>query len=102
MNAYPPEDLWESIIHPQDRDRVLGTLSAVIKEGLASKWEDEYRLKMSNGEYAYVHDREYIIYSADQRPYPDDQGRIQDITVRKRSDGRSFLASEEKYRQYLL
>lgn len=97
VNAYPPEDLWESIIHPQDRERVLAKLSAVIGEGLASKWEDEYRLKKSNGEYAYVHDRGYIIYSADQRPIRM-IGAIQDITVRKRSE-EIILASEEKYRQ---
>lgn len=97
VNAYPPQDLWESIIHPQDRERVLAKLSAVILEGSASKWEDEYRLKKSNGEYAYVHDRGYIIYSADQRPIRM-IGAIQDITARKRSE-EIILASEEKYRQ---
>ncbi|HEV2479843.1 MAG TPA: PAS domain S-box protein, partial [Puia sp.] len=97
VNAYPPGDLWESIIHPQDKERVLGKLSALISEGSASKWEDEYRLKKSNGEYAYVHDRGYIIYSADGRPIRM-IGAIQDITVRKRSE-EIILASEEKYRQ---
>lgn len=97
VNAYPPGDLWESIIHPQDKERVLGKLSALISEGSASKWEDEYRLKKSNGEYAYVHDRGYIIYSAEGRPIRM-IGAIQDITVRKRSE-EIILASEEKYRQ---
>ena len=97
VNAYPPGDLWESIIHPQDKERVIGKLSALIREGSAIKWEDEYRLKKSNGEYAYVHDRGYIIYSADQRPIRM-IGAIQDITVRKRSE-EIILASEEKYRQ---
>src|SRR5215469_12699202 len=64
VNAYSPDGLRESIIHPQDRDRVLRKLSMIIREGAASNWEDEYRLKKSNGEYAYVHDRGYIIYSA--------------------------------------
>src|SRR6201996_6945310 len=97
VNAYPPHDLWESIIHPQDRDRVLGKLSALISEGTASKWEDEYRLKKKNGEYAFVHDRGYIIYSADLRPIRM-IGAIQDISVRKRSE-EIVTASEEKYRQ---
>jgi PAS domain S-box-containing protein len=97
VNAYPPGNLWESIIHPQDRERVMGKLSALILEGTASKWEDEYRLKKSNGEYAFVHDRGYIIYSAEQRPIRM-IGAIQDITVRKRSE-ETILASEEKYRQ---
>jgi PAS domain S-box-containing protein len=76
---------------------VLGKLSALIREGSASKWEDEYRLKKSNGEYAYVHDRGYIIYSAEGRPIRM-IGAIQDITARKRSE-EIILASEEKYRQ---
>jgi PAS domain S-box-containing protein len=97
VNAYPPGNLWESIIHPQDKERVLGKLSALIQEGTAIKWEDEYRLKKSNGEYAYVHDRGYIIYSGDQRPIRM-IGAIQDISVRKRSE-EIILASEEKYRQ---
>ncbi len=97
VNAYPPGDLWESIIHPEDRERVLGKLSALIREGVASKWEDEYRLKKSNGQYAYVHDRGYIIYSPEHRPIRM-IGAIQDITVRKRSE-ETILASEEKYRQ---
>jgi PAS domain S-box-containing protein len=97
VNAYPPGDLWETILHPQDKERVLGKLSALISEGSASKWEDEYRLKKSNGEYAYVHDRGYIIYSPEGRPIRM-IGAIQDITVRKRSE-EIILASEEKYRQ---
>jgi PAS domain S-box-containing protein len=97
VNAYPPGDLWESIIHPEDRERVLGKLAALIREGVASKWEDEYRLKKSDGQYAYVHDRGYIIYSSEHRPIRM-IGAIQDITVRKRSE-ETILASEEKYRQ---
>jgi PAS domain S-box-containing protein len=97
VNAYPPGDFWESVIHPQDRERVMAKLSALIREGTASKWEDEYRLKKSDGEYAYVHDRGYIIYSSEQRPTRM-IGAIQDITVRKRSE-ETILASEEKYRQ---
>jgi PAS domain S-box-containing protein len=97
VNAYPPGNLRESIIHPLDRERVVRKLSAVIREGTASTWEDEYRLKKSNGEYAYVHDRGYIIYSAEHRPIRM-IGAIQDITVRKRSE-EAILASEEKYRQ---
>ncbi|HXB09935.1 MAG TPA: response regulator [Puia sp.] len=85
VDAYPPEDLWESIIHPEDRTRVVSKLSAVIREGVLSKWEDEYRLRKSNGEYAFVHDRGYIIYSPEQRPMRM-IGAIQDITSRKKAE----------------
>lgn len=31
VNAYPPGNLWESIIHPQDKERVLAKLSDLIR-----------------------------------------------------------------------
>jgi PAS domain S-box-containing protein len=97
VNAYIPEDFWESLIHPEDRRRVLEKLATITRGGAVSNWDDEYRLRKSNGEYAYVHDRGYIIYSADKRPVRM-IGSLQDITARKRSE-ESILASEEKYRQ---
>jgi PAS domain S-box-containing protein len=97
VDANSPEHLWESVIHPEDRERVLYKLHHLIREGSGNKWEDEYRLRKLDGEYAYVHDRGYIIYSAGQRPVRM-IGAIQDITARKRSE-ETILASEEKYRQ---
>jgi len=97
VDANSPEHLWESVIHPEDRERVLRKLHHLIREGSDNKWEDEYRLRKLDGEYAYVHDRGYIIYSAGHRPVRM-IGAIQDITARKRSE-ETILASEEKYRQ---
>lgn len=97
VDANSPEHLWESVIHPEDRERVLCKLHHLIREGSGNKWEDEYRLRKLDGEYAYVHDRGYIIYSAGHRPVRM-IGAIQDITARKRSE-ETILASEEKYRQ---
>lgn len=97
VNAISPQDFWESILHPEDKRRVIDKQRGIIAEAKVSKWEDEYRLKKSNGEYAYVHDRGYIIYSPDHRPLRI-IGAIQDITARKRSE-EIILASEEKYRQ---
>ncbi|HEY4107541.1 PAS domain S-box protein [Puia sp.] len=97
VDAYPPGEFWESIIHPEDKERVVKKLWTTIREGVYSKWEDEYRLRKSNGEYAFVHDRGHIIYSAENRPIRM-IGAIQDITPRKRSE-ETILASEEKYRQ---
>ena len=97
VDANSPEHLWESVIHPEDRERVLRKLHHLIREGSGNKWEDEYRLRKLDGEYAYVHDRGYIIYSTGHRPVRM-IGAIQDITARKRSE-ETILASEEKYRQ---
>jgi len=97
VNAISPQDFWESILHPEDKSRVIDKLKGVIREGQQTKWEDEYRLKKSNGEYAYVHDRGYIIYSSDHRPQRV-IGAIQDITARKRSE-EIIRTSEEKYKK---
>src|SRR3984885_8064357 len=50
VNVYAPEDLWESLIHPEDRRRVLDKLATITMDGALSNWEDEYRLRKSNGE----------------------------------------------------
>ena len=85
VDAHATEDFRASNIHPDDRARVLEKLSATIREGAVSKWEDEYRLRKSNGEYAHVHDRGYILYSAEHSPVRM-IGAIQDITLRKKAE----------------
>ena len=93
--AVSPEELWAAVMHPDDRERVVSKLRQVISEGVAAKWEDEYRLRRAGGEYAYVHDRGYIIHAGGPVRMI---GAIQDITARKRSE-EIILASEERYRQ---
>ncbi len=61
-NALVPQLFWESCLHPDDHKRVLAGLSKAIEEGTNTVWEDEYRFKKANGEYAYVHDKAHIIY----------------------------------------
>ncbi len=97
VDTETPTQLWEEILHPDDKARVTSKLWSIIREGKSAKWEDEYRLRKSNGEYAFVHDRGQIIFSSDHRPIRM-IGAVQDITARKRSE-EIILASEEKYRQ---
>ena len=98
VDAITPENFWENCLHPDDKSRVLGKLGKIIKQAGGTLWDDEYRLKKSNGEYAHVHDRGYITYNAvDRRPVRM-IGAIQDITARKKAED-IILASEEKYRQ---
>lgn len=95
LGAASPEELWSLVMHPDDRERVVSKLRRVIREGAPGKWEDEYRLRKASGEYAYVHDRGYILHSGEAMRMI---GAIQDITARKRSE-EIILASEERYRQ---
>ena len=73
---------WESCLHPDDRDRVVKTLEQFISSNKSRIWEDEYRFKKANGDYALVHDRGFLIF--------DHEGKInrmigsmQDITEKR-------------------
>jgi signal transduction histidine kinase len=59
-----------------------------------SSWEDEYRFKKADGNYAYVHDRGHIIYNESKQAVRM-IGATRDITVRK-SIEIQLLESERK------
>ena len=64
--GYPAEDLepdshsWTSRIHPDDVEQVIASITRTI-EGEASNWVGEYRFRRSDGNYAYVVDRGFVI-----------------------------------------
>ncbi|MEI9909279.1 MAG: PAS domain S-box protein [Bacteroidota bacterium] len=92
-NALIPASFWESRIHTDDKDRILTRLNKIIAQGTVSLWEDEYRFKRANGEYAYVHDRGHIIY--EEGKISRMIGATQDITARKLIEIK-LLESEKK------
>jgi len=53
-------DSWTRKIHPDDKVRVLGGINAVI-QGSANSWNDEYRFRRTDGSYADVIDRGYVL-----------------------------------------
>jgi PAS domain S-box-containing protein len=57
---------WIDHIHPADRDRVVGSVHAVI-DGGCTDWIDTYRFRRADGSYADVKDRGFVIR--------DEQGR---------------------------
>ena len=81
-NALIPQSFWECCIHPEDKLRILTRLNKILTEASASFWEDEYRLKKANGDYAYVHDRGHIVYDKN-RLASRMIGATQDISSRK-------------------
>lgn len=80
-NSLVPQGFWESCLHPDDRSRVLKNLNSIIREGKSSIWEDEYRFKKINGEYAFVCDRGHIIH--EDGKVSRIIGAAQDITAKK-------------------
>ena len=86
----PPSELgiafWTSLLHPEDRERVNAGLSGAVSGG-EQFWADEYRFRRSDGSYANVLDRGFIVRD------PAGQavrmiGAMMDITDRKLTEQR--------------
>jgi two-component system CheB/CheR fusion protein len=52
-------DWWKGHIHPEDRERVVGSLQAVIN-ATSDSWASEYRFRRADGTWAYIYDRACI------------------------------------------
>lgn len=88
-----PIGAWVDRIHPEDRDRVMSGLHAII-DGTEDIWFDEYRLRRHDGGYADVFDRGYVLRDPAGRGVRM-VGAIQDITERKRSQARLLAFNAE-------
>jgi PAS domain S-box-containing protein len=62
-----PFSVFEDLLHPEDKHRVLFSLSAMMAGG-GRIWACEYRLRRSNGEYACVYDRGHVVSDSKGRP----------------------------------
>ncbi len=76
---------WTDRVHPEDHERVSQTFHAAVQDPSQNHWQDEYRFRKGNGDYAVVLDRGYIMR--------DEQGRavrmigaMLDLTERKRAE----------------
>ena len=83
---------WESRIAPEDRERVLFGLEAVLRAAKQS-WCDEYRFRRADGSHAYVLDRGYIVCNGKGKPVRM-IGAMVDLTERKRAEERLQLSEE--------
>jgi PAS domain S-box-containing protein len=75
---------WEEHIHPQDRERVLAGINAVLQNG-GEMWSEEYRFRRSDGEYSTIVDRGYVVRDAGGEPVRM-IGSMLDVTERRRAE----------------
>lgn len=83
LNSIKPSfDLLISLIHPDDRQKILDKINRTLNDPQAVNWFEEYRFMTANGNYAFVIDRAVFIR--------DEQGRAKrvvgamtDISYRK-------------------
>ncbi len=84
---------WTAAIHPEDRDRVVGTWQRAVQEG--KDYEAELRLRGKNGNYCW--------FLARSRPSRDESGNVSawlgiavDIEERKKAEQEAWAASQAK------
>lgn len=90
----PTLEFWTRHIHPDDHDRVVAHIQAIVAD-TEETWSEEYRFRRKDGSYADLFDRGRVLR--------DDSGRgvrmigaIQDITDRRQAEQRiRFLATHD-------
>jgi len=76
---------WVERVHPDDRQRVDEKFFAAVNDPEADRWNDEYRFLKTDGRYAEVMDRGYILRNAQGKAVRM-IGSMLDITSRKRAE----------------
>jgi diguanylate cyclase (GGDEF)-like protein/PAS domain S-box-containing protein len=110
MLGYPPHEwiddleLWERILHPEDRERVLAEEQRTMAAG--ERFESEYRLVAKDGRVVWIWERDTIIRDADGNPVCT-QGVLVDVTELKHAqlalaDSEDMLREErDRAQRYL-
>ncbi len=78
-------DFWMKRVHPDEKTSVVSKQKAYLENPVNQYWEDEYRFRKINGEYAFVFDRGYIIRNEDGKAIRM-IGATRDITERKQNE----------------
>jgi PAS domain S-box-containing protein len=77
-------DWWISNVHPEDRERSLSTVCAVLQSE-KNAWSGEYRFRRADGSYAFIFERGYVVRDLLGKPVRL-IGSIQDLTERKQAE----------------
>ncbi len=85
---------WRKNIHPDDYERMVSLRNKML-ESSADKWDDEYRFRKANGEYAWIIDKTLIIRDGNGIPKRL-IGAVRDITHQKEAEI-TLQKSNERY-----
>jgi two-component system, cell cycle sensor histidine kinase and response regulator CckA len=81
---YPEIQWWYEHLHPEDRERIMGSIHRALEQGGAG-WSDQYRYRRADETYATVMDRGYVARDRTGRAIRM-IGAMTDITDRTRSE----------------
>lgn len=91
-------DFWEANIHPDEQEAVIQGFDRFLKQHDTPYWECEYRFRKSDGTYANVLDKGYLIFNKDNTPLRM-VGAMQDITERKKLEQELLVRERNKQNQ---
>jgi PAS domain S-box-containing protein len=83
--AEKDKNFWIDRVHPQDVKAMIDKRSHILFHTNELYWEDEYRFRKSDGTYAYVFDKGYIIRNTEGKAERM-IGATQDVSQRKESE----------------
>lgn len=85
VNDYAEEGFWEDKLHPDEKEKVIREMNAVMANKHKVKGSAEYRFRKVDGSYAVVREMFFIIRDKDGNPLKL-LGSKHDITARKIAD----------------
>lgn len=85
-----PFQSWKELVHPEDREKMLGNLQGALEDSTQERWSTSYRLQRADGSYAFVQCRSYLIRDPKGRPLRI-IGAISDITQQEEEKERMRL-----------
>ncbi len=101
MLGYAPDefvlshDRWLEMVHPDDRERALGSLAAA-KAGRDDTYSEEYRIRCKDGSFRWICDIGRVVERAADGNARRAIGIHIDITERKKAE-EALRASEQKF-----
>jgi PAS domain S-box-containing protein len=90
---------WETHVHREDRERVLNGMHQFIDKKDKGLWLEEYRFKKSDGTFALISDRGFLVFSKEGKVVRM-VGSMQDITEKKEMEEK--LLKQELNKQKLI
>ncbi|MDN4165957.1 PAS domain-containing protein [Cytophagales bacterium LB-30] len=78
----PTMELYTSLLHPEDADRVLQSIDETLQQTEINQWQAEYRYQRLDGQYLYVQDSGAIIRNEKGEAIRM-VGAVQDLTPHK-------------------
>ncbi len=91
----PSQEIWEGLLHPDDREGALGTLDRCMR-GEAEDYDMEFRLRTKTGEWCWIQSRGRVVGRNSAGNPLRLVGTHRDITERKQAEealSRSFEAT---------